>query len=747
MKKAKSRISAGSIFHMITLLNNRNVLLHFLAILFFIVICSLNTGYSQNKTIPGKLTVLYPTLINLAVEWEIQGDDNLNGVVNVSYREKGSRDWKKGMPLFRVPEGRNLQFSWKNKHSGSIFDLRPDTEYEIKLTLKDPDGGAEERIVRSRTRKVPAIDSYCEIINIKPGIYDTLKAKSGTSARPVVYTCEGGEASYRYIDLKNKQWVYIKGLKVENLNPEGIGIQLNGAANCMVAGCTINSVYGIVAYKPGAENCYICDNIITGTCVWTNEAMGAHGANIGEGIEMTGPGNVICFNRVTGFRDCISTMEDQHVVNQTCIDIYNNDIYRGVDDAIEADFCFSNCRIFRNRITNCFVGLSSQPGLGGPNYFFRNSMYNIIHGGFKLKRFSQGDVVMHNTVIKVGAGLSGNDTMDYVWFRNNLAIGGPTGGVNWGDYGAGRPWAAEIVKPGKHCSFDYDAVGVFGVPYIAMIGSRNFSEVEKNGIERIELDETFGNVPFPNPPVPERSAQILMPVRGSVVIDKGLVINNINDDLKGSGPDIGAYELGAEIPHYGPRISIAVGSYRPPLFFREDWKEIPAATPVTQEHVSNKDLVMSLHGPGCDSIKKSHHDRPDDDPYYIWSGLCTGNWAVTLKNPALYADLTGYSKIIWRSKQSGLRELRLVLKLADGTWLVSKEGDGMSKDWRIKEFNLADLSWFRLDIENVIEGEQVIGPDLSKVDEIGFTDLMRGGQSIACSRLDWIEVYAKPVMR
>jgi hypothetical protein len=72
MKKAKSRISAGSIFHMITLLNNRNVLLHFLAILFFIVICSLNTGYSQNKTIPGKLTVLYPTLINLAVEWEIQ---------------------------------------------------------------------------------------------------------------------------------------------------------------------------------------------------------------------------------------------------------------------------------------------------------------------------------------------------------------------------------------------------------------------------------------------------------------------------------------------------------------------------------------------------------------------------------------------------------------------------------------------------------------------------------------------------
>ena len=41
--------------------------------------------------------------------------------------------------------------------------------------------------------------------------------------------------------------------------------------------------------------------------------MGANGKNIGEGIEMTGPGNVIEFNRVTGFRDCISTMEDRHV--------------------------------------------------------------------------------------------------------------------------------------------------------------------------------------------------------------------------------------------------------------------------------------------------------------------------------------------------------------------------------------------------------------------------------------------------
>jgi hypothetical protein len=187
--------------------------------------------------------------------------------------------------------------------------------------------------------------------------------------------------------------------------------------------------------------------------------------------------------------------------------------------------------------------------------------------------------------------------------------------------------------------------------------------------------------------------------------------------------------------------------YRPSLFFREDWREIPAATPVTQEHVANKDLVLGLYGPGCDSIKKSHHDTPADDPYYIWSGTCLGNWVVTLKNTKSYVDLSGYAKIIWRSKQSGLRCLHLVLKLANGTWLVSSQCDDLSKDWRSHEINIMDINWYSLNIKSVIEVKPVSYVDLSIVDEIGFTDLMTGGGSDACSRIDWIEVYGISVDR
>lgn len=194
-------------------------------------------------------------------------------------------------------------------------------------------------------------------------------------------------------------------------------------------------------------------------------------------------------------------------------------------------------------------------------------------------------------------------------------------------------------------------------------------------------------------------------------------------------------------------IVFAQESYRPELFFREDWKESPPEIPLSQKHVDNPDLLVQLYGAGKDSLKKSNHERPVDDPFYVWSGLCLGNWLVSLKHKDYNVDLTGFAKIRWRSKQAGLRELRIALKLADGTWLVSHVYDGPSKDWRIIEFNIQDINWYKLDIDRVTEVGPVSNPDLSNVEEIGFTDLMPGGKSASCSRLDWIEVDGRPVKR
>lgn len=182
---------------------------------------------------------------------------------------------------------------------------------------------------------------------------------------------------------------------------------------------------------------------------------------------------------------------------------------------------------------------------------------------------------------------------------------------------------------------------------------------------------------------------------------------------------------------------------RPGVLFREDFRETPPEKPITTDHLSNPSLVLSLHGPGRSGIKKSHHDQPKDDPYYVWSGEANGVWAVSLRLKEGLMDLRGAAKIRWRAHQAGFRRLRPVVQLAGGSWLVADQSDGASNDWREREFNVSDLRWRRLNIDTITEGAWVPQPDLARVREVGFTDLMPGGGSAACSRLDWIEVHGR----
>jgi len=194
----------------------------------------------------------------------------------------------------------------------------------------------------------------------------------------------------------------------------------------------------------------------------------------------------------------------------------------------------------------------------------------------------------------------------------------------------------------------------------------------------------------------------------------------------------------------------AVGQdYRPGLFFREDFKETPAEIPISQKHLANPDVLFSTYGPGQDSLKKSHHEKPVDDPYYMWTGLCIEAWAVSFSHKSSNVDLSSFAKIRWRTKQAGFHELRILLKAADGTWMISDISDGPSADWRVVEFNISDINWWLYDMETmkekrVLKAEEV---DLSNIEAIGCTDLMPGGRSNACSRLDWIEVYGSAVPR
>jgi hypothetical protein len=195
--------------------------------------------------------------------------------------------------------------------------------------------------------------------------------------------------------------------------------------------------------------------------------------------------------------------------------------------------------------------------------------------------------------------------------------------------------------------------------------------------------------------------------------------------------------------------------HRPPLFLRETWKdpEIQERR-VIQSDVVSPQLALTLYGPPTIDVRIVKHTSPKDDPSYIWSGSSPQPWALTLKDREHYVDLSGpVAKIRWRTKQAGFNLLRPILKLADGRVLVGDYTEAYTGDWRETEFPLAAVRWRALDSTNVVTERREPGwaanVDLSKVDEVGFTDLVRGsgGGPGGGSRVDWIEVYGHPIPR
>jgi hypothetical protein len=232
-----------------------------------------------------------------------------------------------------------------------------------------------------------------------------------------------------------------------------------------------------------------------------------------------------------------------------------------------------------------------------------------------------------------------------------------------------------------------------------------------------------------------------------------------------------------------------------PLFFREEWRQTGAldastnfrpATGITPAAVTSPSLELKLYDPGAkhipDYIKSAppgsyasdwkgpsciqlsgYNQNPPParitsgqptDPPNLWTGVCNTPVAATLRDRANYVDLTGLARIRWVTRVSGFHVVRPVLKLADGTWLVGDYGEGAASTsstlFLENEFAVASVRWLALDIDRVVtRGTWVEKPDLSRVDEIGFADLLPGsghgwGGFVNVGR---IEVYGRSVKR
>ncbi len=590
-----------------------NRLIQICFIIFGYIFIAAVSALAQNAVTAEKLEAELPTLHFLGYRWFISGDDNGNATVAVSYREISEEAWHEAMPLRRVevaameerrpPDGQGL-------FAGSIGFLRADTEYQVRLSLSDPDGGGSTMTIWQSTWKEPVAPDPLRLIHVISGSGDGIGTEtdpfrglnaaadaakpgdlilvhagvyrgtvnitiSGTPEAPIVWRgagdgdaiIEGPQGGPRndardiVITMYGVRHVFFEKLIFRNAHWV---FHASNSSYITIRRCQFKDVaYGYFADSQ-QERVFLCDNLIEGVESWTKTGSGKRFEN--RGIDISGIGHVICYNRIRNFGDGVDVRPAYPI---RAIDIYSNDISECTDDAIELDFSEHNIRAYANRLTNVAMGVSFQPCRGGPVYVIRNVFYNVGHETWKLHltpvnpkpnwetgpHRTSGGVIIHNTIIKSKPPFrvwSQEGPANNFFMRNNLYVGT---GVN----------AIEVTCPLNQWDSDYNAyvtgseqpwrifARIFGQSYRTIEGLASRAGQERHGLSLVGTDGIFHtSVSIPNreilytPPDLQLSAD-------SPVLNRGAILPNLGGRYSGEAPDLGAYELGDSPPHYGIR--------------------------------------------------------------------------------------------------------------------------------------------------------------------------------------------------
>lgn len=534
-----------------------------------------------------------PTLTSLGIQLLLTGDDNFNSTVTLQYRLTGTQTWRTGMPLFRVHPETVAGYTVAPQFGGSIFDLKPAATYDIQLHAVDPDGTDQTFTMTGTTRGVPAdpvnprvrnvadVGSLIaamssaapgDVITLANGFYPVQSLSifnAGTPTNPIVIrgasedgvVLDGGNCTAcNVVEVYGGGYIHIERLTIQN-GLRAIRFQDAGSAGNVVRRIHIRDVNWGISGRENQTDLYIADNILQGRLAWpqiNSDDNGAHAND--DGIAVFGFGHVVAHNQISGFGDAMKTQQDGARGN----DFYGNDILFTYDNGIELDSSEGNTRCFRNRFTNQFTPLSVQPIHGGPAYLFRNVVVNIAGEHLKFHALAitppqepSGVLVYHNTFVAPAGTTDLNmqtpASSHYFEIENNLFIAAANT----------APVAVNWTGPIDHGTFDYNGYfpdGIFAFNnslyggYFLRFG---FASLQALGMEShgiIASGPLFANGLTP----PASYTTFVTPqdvslAAGSLALDRGRVLPNINDNYQGAGPDLGALELGCPLPTYGPR--------------------------------------------------------------------------------------------------------------------------------------------------------------------------------------------------
>ncbi len=425
-----------------------------------------------------------------------------------------------------------------------------------------------------------------------------------------------GAGNYNLFNVEAGDYHYFEGITFRNTEIAILaGTQfIVGSKGLTVKHSRFEDVAaGVFTNYSGSSNFYIADNWFYGRndpermIGWDDPELWARFDGVdGQShppamdsyvaVKVYGPGHVVAYNYIADFHDGINVETygnpdgtelsgtgvygpkyppreywDQRPV---AIDFYNNYITNSHDNPIEIDGSMHNVRVMRNMLINHpSHAMCNQPAMGGPIYWIQNIAYNLPGGSTRLTQGSAGSVFYNNTIFsETEAGSQQN-----AHWRNNLILGQNAAGAlfdisSYTNYSS-SDYNGFFSFPGK------DTVFAWNTPPFSMLAdypgpdnrpaleNRAFANLadyaQRSGQDShsIMVDySVFRNVPMLDASDVANLQNVYSVedldfrlVPGSAPVDKGLHLPNVNDGYNGSAPDLGAVELGAELPHYGPR--------------------------------------------------------------------------------------------------------------------------------------------------------------------------------------------------
>lgn len=526
----------------------------------------------------------------------LSGDRDYDATVQVYVRESGGDEWSRALDLLRIrPELFSTSHGVAKPaegFAGSVFGLEPDTAYEIRLEIADPDGlaGPATLSAQLHTAALPSIDPVSarqvpvsdmaglqavagaaqpgDVILLQPGLYQgrlTIDA-SGTEDNPIVI--RGLDRDSTLVDAGGTgaaititgDHVHIENVTLQNA---GTGIVLRGNTDGVVI--RENYLTGVLTgidAREGHTNLYIADNVLRGGVQFPDTSNATWNY---EGIVVTGQGIEVARNTLSGFGDSLGMHHRSGGLENVSIDIHHNLVLSGGDDGIELDFALRNVQAHHNLIANTANGISFQPVWGGPAYAYQNVIYNTERGPYKINPENDspsGIYILNNTSIRAGSAWE-----NFSGYPSNLTILNNLFVSEGAD-----PYVLVNESQNRLVELDYNAWSEDGLFRFVTAsssitnGANDFAQWQANSPHSQHGVLLAGEAIFEVLPIDfeESGFTVLRDPLGadftlhpqSSAIDAALLLAGVNDQFTGAAPDIGAWESGVAPPQYGARFIV-----------------------------------------------------------------------------------------------------------------------------------------------------------------------------------------------